>query len=88
MQDDVAITTLDNPFDPFTDFDKWYAYDIQMGYYTCENLGRVVNSLPEALTKEENNYFVNEAIDELIKQGCYSKDGRFVEYKKLIRKSN
>lgn len=85
MQDNVAITTLDNPFDPFKDFKSWYAYDIQMGYNTCERLASIVNCVPESLTSEENNYFVNEAIDELIKMGCFSKDGRFVEYKKLFR---
>jgi hypothetical protein len=27
--DDVeyALTTVDNPFDPFTEFNAWYAYD-------------------------------------------------------------
>ena len=44
MQDDVAITTLDNPFNPFTDFKQWYSYDIQMGYNTCERLASIVNS--------------------------------------------
>lgn len=88
MQEDVAITTVDNPFDPFTEFDSWLSYDIQMGYYTCERLASIVHNLPESLTQEENNWFVNEAIDELIKVGCYSKSGQFVEYKKLFRNSN
>ena len=85
MQEDVAITTEDNPFNPFTEFTSWLSYDIQMGYYTCERLASIVNNLPEALTQEENNYFVNEAIDELIKVGCYNKQGKFIEYKKLFR---
>lgn len=85
MQDNVAITTLDNPFDPFEQFKEWYSYDIQMGYNTCEHLASIVNSLPEALTQEENNYFVDKAIDELIKQGCLSKFGHVTEYKKLYR---
>ena len=87
MENKVMLTTIDNPFNPFTDFKQWYSYDIQMGYNTCERLASIVNSLPESLTQEENNYFVNEAIDELIKSGCYSKFGQFVEYKKLIRDS-
>ena len=28
----VAITTTDNPWDPFTQFSKWYAYDCVNGY--------------------------------------------------------
>ena len=78
MQDDVAITTLDNPYNPFTDFKQWYSYDIQMGYNTCERLASIVNSLPESLTQEENNYFVNEAIDELIKLFIDKKVNRII----------
>ena len=85
MNEDVAITTEDNPFDPFKEFDSWLSYDIQMGYCTCERLASIVHNLPDALTNEENNYFVNEAIDELIKAGTYNKSGQFVEYKKVLR---
>ena len=27
----ILITTVDNPFDPFTDFDNWYRYDESKG---------------------------------------------------------
>ena len=85
MQADVAITTVDNPFNPFTEFTSWLSYDIQMGYYTCERLASIVNCLPESLTNEENNYFVELAIDDLIKEGCVDKNGQFVEYKKVFK---
>lgn len=88
MDNEVAITTEDNPYNPFKDFKSWYSYDIQMGYNTCEKLASIVNCVPNSLSNEENNYFVNEAIDELIKTGCYSKFGHFVEYIKLFRDSN
>ena len=86
MQDDVAITTIDNPYDPFNEFDSWLSYDMQMGYYTCERLASIVHNLPDSLTDDENNFFVNEAINELLKAGCYNKSGQFVEYKKVFRK--
>ena len=41
------LTTVDNPFNPFTEWDEWYAYDQAKGYYTVELLGRIV------LTSEE-----------------------------------
>lgn len=88
MQEDVAITSIDNPFDPFTEFKSWLSYDIQMGYCTCERLASIVHNLPDSLTRDENNFFVNEAIDELIKVGCYNKNGEFVEYKKVYRNKN
>ena len=87
MNEDVAITTEDNPFDPFLEFTSWLSYDIQQGYCTCERLAAIVHNLPEALTNEENNFFVNEAIDELIAAGTYNKAGHFIEYKKVFRNS-
>ena len=85
MVNQIAITTEDNPFDPITEFQSWLSYDIQMGYYTCERLGSLVHNLPDSLSVDENNYFVEQAIDELIKQGCTSKFGVPIEYKKVIK---
>lgn len=34
--DDVLLTTIDNPYDPYTQWEEWYAYDREMGYCTCE----------------------------------------------------
>ena len=86
--DEVAITTEDNPYDPFTELESWRSYDIQMGYFTCERLASLVHNLPESLSDDENNYFVESAIDELIQSGTYNKSGKFVEYIKVKRKSN
>lgn len=85
METNVAITTLDNPFDPITEFQSWLSYDIQKGYGTCEKLARIVCNLPDSLSDEENNYFVEEAINDLVKEGTYDKDGNFVEYKKVFK---
>ena len=35
------ITTLDNPYNPFDSFDKWYSFDTSNGYNTCELLARL-----------------------------------------------
>ncbi len=34
----VWVTTVDNPFDPFTQWDQWYRFDERSGYHTCEHL--------------------------------------------------
>lgn len=85
MQREIAITTEDNPFDPFTEFDSWLSYDIQMGYSTCERLAAIDDSCPHSLSDDENNYFIEEAIDELVKRPCFNKNGQVVKYKKLTK---
>lgn len=34
MTIEVMLTTEDNPFDPFTQYDEWYAFDYEKGYHT------------------------------------------------------
>lgn len=79
----IYITTEDNPYDPFDDWDSWLSFDIFQGYCTCENLARRVGTLPESLTDDENAYFIEQAIDEMVKYGAVNKSGEFVKYKKI-----
>lgn len=60
----AMLTTIDNPFDPFTDFDNWYKYDTSKGYNTCSYLARIAHTsdqLPEAINQLE----IEAAIDEI-----------------------
>ena len=63
---EVAITTIDNPYDPFEQFDQWLIYDNDKGYGTCGYLGRIAHT-SDALTDKENEDEVERAIDEIIK---------------------
>lgn len=65
MQEDVMLTTLDNPYDPFNQFDQWLMFDINKGYGSCEYLGRIART-SDQLSDEENNREVERAIDEII----------------------
>lgn len=62
----VALTTIDNPFDPFKDFRKWFLFDIEKGYRTSERLGKFARTSDE-LTDFENNLELERAIDEIIR---------------------
>lgn len=57
------LSTRDNPFNPFTEWEDWFAYDIQKNYNTPGLLDRLtMNS--NSLTDEENSYEINKAIDD------------------------
>lgn len=62
----VALTTIDNPYDPFDDFVKWYMYDNDHGYNSCGYLSRIART-SEALTPKENEQVLEEAIDDIIR---------------------
>lgn len=61
-----ALTTVDNPYDPFTQFDSWYTFDQDKGYGTCSYLDRIANT-SDSLTDEENEREIERAIDDIIK---------------------
>ena len=60
------LTTFDNPFDPFEQFDDWFRFDIEKGYYSCSYLARIAQTSDE-LSDEETNSEIERAIDEIIK---------------------
>lgn len=63
--EEIRITTIDNPFDPFEDWDNWFRFDIDHGYNTCSKLGRLVK-YKNAMTIGEENLASAEAIKRLI----------------------
>jgi len=64
---DVALTTKDNPFDPFDQFDSWFLFDVEHQYNTCDYLGRVVRT-SDRLSDEENRKEFERAIDQIIER--------------------
>ena len=81
----VRITTEENPFNPFTEWNEWYFYDLSKGYSTCERLDRIAKTSSE-LSDEVNDEELNDAIDQLIELGAVGKDGSIVKYKKVESK--
>ena len=71
----TMLTTADNPFDPFTQFDEWKTFDEAKGYNTCEYLARIAKTSDE-LSETDQNLAIQSAIDEIIRinvLGIYKK---------------
>lgn len=69
------LTTVDNPFSPFTHFDEWYAYDKFLGYHTPSFLARVARTSDD-LSEADQHVAIEAAIDEIVREnvlGVYKK---------------
>jgi hypothetical protein len=81
MAQEVMLTTTDNPYDPFTQFDAWKGYDEANGYYTCAYLGRIVKS-SDVLSEADESLAIDYAIDEIINLNVLG------IYKKAVQESS
>lgn len=61
------LTTIDNPFDPFTDPDPWEAWDVRAGYNTISFLSRILTTSDE-LSDADQRLALEQAIDEIVKE--------------------
>lgn len=61
-----ALTTVDNPYNPFEQFTSWFLFDEEKGYHSSSYLGRIART-SDQLSDEENNQEIERAIDEIIK---------------------
>jgi hypothetical protein len=69
------LTTIDNPFNTFTQYDEWYRFDEDMGYHTCGYLARITKTSNE-LSQEDEDLAIESAIDEIVRLnvlGIYKK---------------
>ena len=69
------LTTIDNPYNPFTEFDEWLSFDIAKGYNTCGYLARIAMSSDE-LSDTDQSLAIEQAIDEIVEMnvnGLYIK---------------
>ena len=60
------LTTVDNPYDPFTKFDEWLLFDNAKNYNTCSLLARIAN-VSDELSEADYNDEIERAINEIIK---------------------
>lgn len=61
----AMLSTIDNPFNPFEDFNSWFLFDVEKGYNSCSYLARIAKTSNE-FTEEEEAEEIERAIDEII----------------------
>ena len=61
----AMLTTTDNPYNPFDDFDNWYRFDEQKGYHSSSYLARIVKTYQDE-GWEAYEDAVEQAIDEIV----------------------
>ena len=69
------LTTVDNPYNPFTQNDEWTTWDEAHGYRTNQYLARIVR-LSDDLSEADEDAEVERAIDEIVTHnvlGLYKK---------------
>ena len=62
----IALTTFDNPYDPFDYFVSWFIFDVEKGYNSCAYLARIAK-ISDELSDQEKDEEIEKAIDEIIK---------------------
>ena len=74
------LSTSDNPYDPFTQFDEWYTFDVSHGYDCCGYLDRIARTSLE-LSEKDNNQAIDQAIDEIL---MYNLSGNYIKVERNI----
>lgn len=75
------LTTVDNPYDPFTQYDEWWTWDFNHGYHTNSFLARITQTSHE-LSIADQEVAIEQAIDEIVEHnvnGLYKKVTRSEE---------
>lgn len=79
-EEEYLLTTIDNPFNPFDEFQSWYEFDELSGYKTCEKIASLFGKT-QTKTLVEEEKVINQVIDEII-----SND--FLNIYKKVKKSD
>jgi hypothetical protein len=75
MAIESMVTTIDNPYDPFTEFREWYLFDETHGYHTSALVGRLTFSSDE-LSDKDQRQAVEIAVNEIVSENI---SGMFIK---------
>ena len=80
MIEEAMLSTIDNPYDPFDQFDEWYAYDELKARQEnrptcCSYLARIAMNSDD-VSDNEFNRVMNDVIDEIVELNL---SGKFIK---------
>lgn len=78
---EVWITTIDNPYDPFTQMEVWKRFDEDHGYNTVPLLCRYMKDSND-LGEQDYEEAVEEAVDIMMRFNFYG------NYRKLVKEGD
>lgn len=61
------LSTVDNPFSPFTQFKEWFAFDVGRGYHTASFLDRIAVTSDD-LSEADQALALESAMDEIVEE--------------------
>ena len=83
----TMITTTDNPYNPFTQYDEWASYDeAACGYYSSSYVARIAALSPD-FSEAEMDQAIEDAVDEITEMDLRLENpftGKEVGYVKVV----
>lgn len=76
---DAMLSLATNPYDPFTQYDDWLAFDHHEGFDTAGLLARVV-STSDSLSEADQELAVEQAIESILSNPSFAG-----LYKRVVR---
>jgi hypothetical protein len=64
---EYMVTTEDNPYNYYTEYDDWYRWDTRAGYHTLNLLDRLTRT-SDALPPQLELAAITDAIDEILEE--------------------
>ena len=77
----TMLTTVDNPYSPFDEWDAWFQFDLAAGYNTPGLLARIAKMSHE-ISEKDLDLAIMSAIDEIVREnvsGVHRKISKDVE---------
>lgn len=76
----TMLSTIDNPYNPFDQFDEWYAYDMvlarQEGRNTCCGYLAAISQMSSDVTDNEYDAIIEQTIDDICELNL---NGKFIK---------